>query len=257
MSGRTPFRLRWPHYLLAALTYLTLLLAWAPASLLAWALPQFTRQAVSLDQPDGSVWRGHAAGVRVRAAAAPELQLGRAHWTIRPLDLFSGRLAYRLRLSGAEVEAQGVVRARANRGELLDTRIEMPAQWLAQLAPQLDWWQPGGRLVLTTGRFALSPAGATGEAVLRWSDAVSGRTRSRLGSYRADIAGIERGLKFRLSTESGPLLLQGQGNWDRQRGVVFNGAARAAPTGGRELDGLLNLIGPAQPNGDRVIRIAD
>lgn len=257
MTGQAPFRLRWPHYLLAALTYLVLLLAWAPASLLAWALPHFTRQVVSLDQPEGSVWHGRAAGVRVRAANLPELQLGRASWTIRPLDLVSGRLAYRLRLSGAGIEAQGVVRAGANRGELLDTRIEMPARWLAQLAPQLDGWQPGGQLVLTAGRFALSPAGAAGEAALRWLDAVSGRARSRLGSYRADIEGVERGLKFKLSTESGPLSLQGQGSWDRQRGVVFNGVARAAPNSRRELDGLLNLIGPAQPNGDRVIRIAD
>lgn len=257
MTERAPFRLRWPHYLLAALTYLTLLLAWAPASLLGWALPHFTRQAVSLDRPEGSVWHGQAAGIRARAAGLPELQLGRVSWTIRPLDLFAGRLAYRLQLSGAEIEAHGVVRGGTKRGELLDTRIEIPAQWLAQLAPELDWWQPGGRLVLTTDRIAFSATAATGDATLRWLDAVSGRARSRLGSYRADIEGVERGLKFKLSTESGPLSLQGQGNWDRQRGVVFNGVARTDPDSAAALNGLLSLIGPAQPNGERVIRIAN
>ncbi len=257
MTERAPFRLRWPHYLLAALVYLALLLAWAPASLLAWALPHFTRQAVSLDQPEGSVWRGRAAGIRVQAAASPELQLGRVSWQLRPLDLFAGRLGYRLQLTGAGINAQGVLRAGASSGELLETQVELPAKWLEQLSPDLGLWQPGGRLVLKTDRFFFGWTGAEGEATLRWLDAVSGRIRPRLGSYRADIEGLENGLKFKLSTESGPLSLQGQGNWDLQRGVVFNGVARAAPERRVELDGFLNLIGPAQPNGDRVIRIAD
>jgi len=256
MADRAPFRLRGRHYLLALLAYLTLLLAWAPASLLAWALPHFTRQAVSLDQATGSVWRGQAAELRVRAAGlSGDLQLGRVSWRVRPFDLFAARLGYRLQLEGAGVQAQGVLRAGANSAELLEARIDMPAKWLAQLAPDFAWWQPDGRLVLTADRMAFSPTEARGEAVLRWLDATSGRSQSRLGSYRADIAGAQGGLRFTLSTESGPLSLQGQGNWDRNRGVVFNGAARAAADSRTELDGLLNLIGPARPDGDRTIRI--
>lgn len=256
-ADRAPFRLRWPHYLLAALVYLALLLAWAPASLLAWALPHFTRQAVSLNQAEGSVWHGWAAGIRVQVAASPELQLGRVSWQLRPLDLFVGRLGYRLQLTGAGINAQGVLRAGANSGELLETQVELPAKWLEQLSPDLGLWQPDGRLVLKTDRFVFSRTGTEGEATLRWLDAVSDRVRPRLGSYRADIEGMENGMKFKLSTESGSLFLQGLGSWDRQHGVVFNGVARAAPNSGTELDGLLNLIGPAQPNGDRVLRIVD
>lgn len=258
MAARVPFHLRWPHYLLAVLVYLTLLLAWAPASLLAWALPHITRQAVSLDQAEGSVWRGQAAGIRLNIAASPELQLGRIGWQLRPLDLFGGRLGYRLQLTGAGIDAQGVARAGANSGELLETRIELPAKWLQQLLPELGLWQPGGRLVLTTDRLAFSRAGAAeGEATLRWLDAISGRVQPRLGSYRADIEGMENGLKFKLSTESGSLSLQGLGSWDHRRGMVFNGVARPVPDSRAELDGLLSLIGPAQPNGDRVIHIVD
>jgi hypothetical protein len=256
MAHRTPFRLRGPHYLLAALVYLLLLLAWAPASLLAWALPHFTQQAVSLDQAEGSVWHGQAAGIRVKVAASPDLQLGRIGWQLRPLDLFAGRLGYRLQLTGAGIDAQGVLRAGTNSGELLGTRVELPAKWLEQLSPDLGLWQPGGRLVLKVDRIAFSRSGTEGDATLRWLDAVSGRVRPRLGSYRADVEGMENGLKFKLSTESGPLSLQGLGSWDRRRGMVFNGVARAAPDSRAELDGLLSLIGPAQPNGDRAIRIA-
>ncbi len=256
MADRPPFRLRWPHYLLAVGVYLALLLAWAPASLLAWALPHFTQQAVSLEQVEGSVWRGHAAGVRLKIAASPDLQLGRIDWQLNPLELLVGRLGYRLQLGGADIHAQGRVRAGSKSGELLEAQLELPAKWLQQLSPELGLWQPGGHLVLTTDHFAFSQAGAfQGKATLRWLDAVSGRVRPMLGSYRADIEGTENGLKFKLSTEAGPLSLQGLGNWDRRRGVVFNGIASATPESRAELGGLLSLIGPPQPNGDRVIRI--
>lgn len=257
MTDRAPFRLRGRHYLLAVSAYLVLLLAWAPASLLAWALPHFTREAVSLERATGSVWRGQAEGLRVRVASSGELQLGRVDWTVRPLDLFAARLGYRLRLTGAGIDGQGVLRAGPSSTELLETRIEMPATWLAHVSPDVGLWQPGGRLVFSTGRFAFGPAGARGDAMLRWVDAASERTRLQLGSYRTDLKGVEHGVKFTLSTESGALSLQGRGHWERERGVVFNGVARAAPDSRADLGGLLNLIGAPQPNGDRVIRIAD
>lgn len=250
------FRLRWPHYLLAVLVYLIFLLAWAPASLLAWALPRFTQQAVSLEQAEGSVWRGQAAGIRVQSAAVPNLQLGRVSWRLRPLDLFSGRLGYQLQLTGAGIDAQGVLHVGAKGAELPELRAELPAQMLDRFSPDLAVWQPGGRLVFETSHLAINrTAQIDGQATLRWLDAISGRVRPQLGSYRAELEGMEHGLKFKLSTESGPLSMQGLGNWDRQRGVVFNGTARAAAASRSELEGLLSLMGPAQPNGDRAIRI--
>lgn len=255
MVNRTPAHLRWPHYLLATLVYLALLLAWVPASLLAWALPQLTRQTVWLEQAQGSVWHGQATGLRVQTAAGPGLQLGRVNWQFRPLDLFGGRLGYRLELAGAGIDAQGVLRTGGQGGEIRDIRAELPAGMLGQFSPDLGLWQPGGRLVFEASKLAFRREGVEGQATLRWLDAVSGRVRQPLGSYRADLEGAENGLKFRLSTETGPLLLLGSGSWERQRGVVFNGVARTDPGSRTELDGLLSLIGPAQPNGDRIIRI--
>lgn len=255
MADRKPFRLRWPHYLLAVLAYLALLLAWAPASLLAWALPQLTRQAAWLDQAQGSVWRGEAAGVRVQAATGPELQLGHLRWRLRPLDLFAGRLGYRLELAGAGIDAVGVLRAGAKGTELRDVRAELPGNWLVQLSPDLGLWQPGGRLVFETSHLVFKREGVDGGATLRWRDAVSGRVRLPLGSYRADIEGTDNTFGLKLTTESGPLFLHGSGKWNHQRGMTFNGTARAAPDNRAELDGLLSLIGPAQADGSRAIRI--
>jgi hypothetical protein len=251
---RQPFRLRWTHYLLAVLVYGVLLLAWAPASLLAWALPRFTQQTLWLEQAQGGVWRGEAAGVRVQAAAGDPLQLGSASWRFRPVDLFSGRLGFQLQLGGTGIDARGVLRAGPGGVELREFGGELPAKWLEQLSPDLALWQPGGRLVLAAENVFFGREEIEGEATLRWLDAVSGRVRQPLGSYRATIDGAGKGIKFRLGTESGALFLQGQGSWDPQRGVVFNGTARPAAASRLELEGLLSLIGPPQPNGDRVIR---
>ena len=257
MQDRAPFRLRWPHYLLAALVYLALLLAWAPASLLAWALPHYTEQAVWLDRADGSVWRGQAAGVRVQSASLPDLQLGRLNWQLRPLDLFAGRLGFQLQVAGAGIDAEGVVRAGIRGSELRELRAELPAKMLGQVSPDLALWQPGGKLRFESTALAFKGEGIEGQATLRWLDAVSGRVRPPLGTYRAELEGAASGFNVKLTTESGALQLQGSGVWNLQRGMMFIGMARPAPESRLELDGLLSLIGPSLPDGSRAIRISN
>ena len=254
---RAPFRLRWPHYLLAVLVYWALLLAWAPASLLAWAMPRFTGQAVWLDRAEGSVWRGQAAGVRVQSAASSDLQLGRLNWQLRPLDLFAGRLGYQLQLAGAGIDAKGVLRAGTRGSELRELRAELPATMLGQVSPDFALWQPAGRLLFESGVLAFRGEKVEGQATLRWLNAVSGRVRPTLGSYRADLEGADNGFGIKLTTESGALQLQGSGIWNPQRGIMFIGMARPAPASRLELDGLLSVIGPALPDGSRAIRIGN
>jgi general secretion pathway protein N len=254
MEGPRPFRLRWAHYLLAVLAYLALLLAWAPASLLAWALPRVTQQAVMLEQPQGSMWHGGAAGLWVQAAGKPQ-RLGRVDWHLKPLDLLSGRLGYRLQLGGSGIDAMATLRAGVRGGELRDVRAALPASLLGQFSRDLALWQPGGTLVLDAERLAFGRGGAGGKAALRWRDAVSGRVNQPLGSYRADLEGTERGLAIKLSTEGGALVLQGSGLWSQKGGLDFTGLARPAPANRAELAGLLSLMGPAQADGSRAIRI--
>jgi len=159
-------------------------------------------------------------------------------------------------VAGADVHAAGVLRAGRKGLELRATRAELPARWLGQVSPDLDLWQPGGKLVLETDSLFFGRDGGTaGQATLRWLDATSGRVRRPLGSYRANLEGAGRGFGIKLSTEAGPLQLQGSGRWNSGGGMTFSGLARPAPDSQTELEGLLSLFGPAQPNGDRVIRI--
>ena len=256
MSEPTAFRLRPLHYGLAALVYLGLLLAWAPASLLAWALPQVSHEAVWLERAEGSVWRGQAAGLVLRLGSNPALQLGQVSWQVRPQDIFAGRLGYRLQVAGADIQAASVLRAGLGGIELRETRAELPASWLGQVSPDIELWQPGGKLLFETASLAFGRDGtAAGEATLRWRNAASGRVRRPLGSYLADLQGTRSGFEIKLSTEAGPLQLQGSGLWSPGGGMSFFGLARPAPDSRTELEGLLSLIGPAQANGSRAIRI--
>ena len=254
MAEQKPFRLRWPHVLLALLVYLVLLLAWAPASLLAWALPRFTQQAAWLEQPQGSVWHGSAAGLRLEMEGR-STQLGRVDWRWRPLDLFAGRVGYRLQLGGAGIDAAATLRAGMQGGELREVRAELPAKLLGEFSPDLALWQPGGRLALEAEQLTLGRQGAAGKATLRWRDAVSGRVSQPLGSYRADLDGTDQGVAIKLATEGGALVLQGSGLWNPQGGLSFFGLARPTPASRAQLDGLLSLLGPAQADGSRAIRI--
>ncbi|MGA9163792.1 MAG: type II secretion system protein N [Thiobacillus sp.] len=238
------------------LVYLALLLAWAPASLLAWALPQLTQEAVWLERPEGSVWRGRAAGLAIRLGTGPAVQLGRVNWQLRPQDFLTGHLGYQVNVAGADVHAAGMLSAGRKGMELRATRAELPASWLGQVSPDLDLWQPGGKLVFETDSLFFGRDGGTaGQATLRWFGAVSGRVRQPLGNYRANLEGTGRGFGIKLSTEAGALQLQGSGRWNPGGGMTLFGQARPAPGSQTELEGLLSLFGPAQANGDRAIRI--
>lgn len=250
-----PFRLRWPHYGLALLVYLALLLAWAPASLLAWALPRTSQQMAWLDRVDGTVWHGSAAAFRLQPATGASQSLGRLSWRLQPLGLLRGHLVYRVSLGGAGIEATGTVGVGPRRIALQDLRGEVPADWLGRLSPDLDIWRPQGRLLLESKALAFEKSTITGRGSLRWIDAMSGHARGRLGSYRAELDGRDTGLAITLSTESGILQLQGAGVWTPQRGLQFTGTARPAAGSGPGPANLLGVLGPPQPDGSRPIRI--
>jgi general secretion pathway protein N len=250
-----PFRLRWPHYALAVLAYLACLLAWAPASLLAWALPRASEQVAWLDRTQGTVWRGGAAAFRLEPTPGSGESLGRMRWRLQPLDLLRGRLAYRLTLEGAGIEAAGTVDVAPRRVALRDLRAEASADWLGRLSPDLRAWQPQGRLLLESQAIAVEKSVVSGRGSLRWVDAMSGLVREPFGSYRAELEGKDAGLAISLSTESGALLLQGTGVWTLQQGLQFAGTARSAIGDGSGPVNVLGLLGPPRADGTRAIRI--
>ena len=252
MSDAAPFRLRAAHFVLAIAVYFALLVAWAPASLVAWALPRASGQALRLDAPQGTVWTGSATMIWARGGANAE-PLGRVSWRWRPLDVFSGRLGYALDVRGEGIDARALVRVGRSGGDVRELQAAAPARLLGAWSPDLAAWQPGGRLALASDAIVYAHGSYTGQATLRWHDAMSGLARQPLGTYRAEIDSAERAVRFRLTTETGALQLQGTGSWAPPGRLQFDGTARSSGDGA--FDGLLALIGPARADGSRIIRV--
>jgi general secretion pathway protein N len=75
---------------------------------------------------------------------------------------------------------------------------------------------------------------------------------SPIGSYALSVTGQGADAQVTLRSDKGPLLLQGQGEWNGQS-LRFSGTARAAPGSEAALGNLLSILG--QRDGDHV-RIA-
>ena len=86
--------------LLGVACYLLALLIVFPAPL---ALRWFAPDALAVQGPTGSIWRGEA-----QAASYDGYYLGKLHWSMRPLDLFRARVAYHLEAQGPNGFVDGV-----------------------------------------------------------------------------------------------------------------------------------------------------
>lgn len=242
----------------AAVGALVGLVAFAPASWLAFALARASDQRLLLADAQGTVWNGSAqlvltGGIGSRDAAALP---GRLHWQLRP------------RINGAELrlnqacclDREVLVQLRLGFGRyqvILPPQAQAlgqwPASWLGGLGTPFNTMQLGGVLRLTSN-------GMTMESVQgRWRVVggidldllgVSSRlsTLDTLGSYRLSLrggAGSGETATLTLDTIEGALRLSGSGQWAGPR-VRFRGEASAAEGQEAALSNLLNIIGRRQ-----------
>jgi general secretion pathway protein N len=139
---------------------------------------------------------------------------------------------------------------------------QWPAAWLAGLGTPFNTLQLGGwfslssqALVLESGPGGWQMQGQAALSLFEVSSRVS--TLPVLGSWRLGITAGQSGQggqsgqsgtspQLRLSTERGPLQLQGQGEWAANGRLRFRGDARAEPGTEAALNNLLNIIGRRQ-----------
>lgn len=233
------------------------LLAFAPAAWLADAVSSATNGRLLLAEAEGSLWHGSALPVLTGGPGSKDAAVlpSRLDWSLSP---FLGGL--RLTLSqgcciepGLELE----LRPGWNRLSLTVKPSpagvgHWPAAWLEGLGAPWNTLRPGGQLrVATQGLTLESQAGVwsvRGRADLDWLQASSRlSTLDALGSYRIGLTGPADGAAgakptISLRTLDGALQLNGNGQWT-ERGIKFNGDARAAPGFEPALNNLLNIIG--------------
>ncbi|MDH4392817.1 MAG: type II secretion system protein N, partial [Aquabacterium sp.] len=130
---------------------------------------------------------------------------------------------------------------------------QWPASWLAGLGTPWNTLQLGGQLQLASTGLQLQSAGGqlrlAGDLQLQLRGASSRLSAlPMLGSYQLLVQGSGQGddpTTLRLTSQDGPLRLDGEGQWTGAR-LRFRGTAQAADGQDDALANLLNIIGRRQ-----------
>ena len=226
-----------------------------PARWLASAVEHATAGRLQLRNAQGLWWNGDALPLLTGGPGSRDALLipSRLHW-----QLGLGWRELRLTLQQDCCLPQGLtLRVQPGWGqarlELSPVQnVQWPAQWVEGLGAPWNTLKPGGLLSLDSPGLTLELASGQaprlqGQVRLTVQQASSRMsTLAPLGSYQVRVQGQgERPVGLHLSTQTGPLQLQGTGEIG-PHGLRFRGTA--SPDEGYEaaLNNLLNLIGRRQ-----------
>ena len=241
--------------LAGALAYAGFLVATIPASWLAARVAAATAGGVQLEDPEGTLWLGHARALIVSAAG--QLSLDRVQWRFAPLELAAGRAAFDFSASGRGLD----LRARLGRGfsEWVAGPVTatLDASLAAAAVPMLAAWRPEGRIHLDAANVRWTDAGlASGTAHLTWDGAMVSLSDVRpLGRYALDATAREGPANITVTTVEGALRIAGKGSFAPPSRLTFSGEARGEGPDAGALEPLLNLIGPRRADGSRAIDV--
>ena len=254
-SARSP----WSMALLGALLGWVLTLGiWAPARWLAWGVAQASQGQVQWLNPRGTVWQGSAQLLLSGGAGSrdPLALPGRLHWTLAPTST-GLRLGWRADCCMSEAAGLSVEATWSSwQVQASDHTSHWPAAVLAGLGAPWNTLQADGQLQLRTQALELHWAQGRvhmkGQAELQLQNMSTRLSAIRpIGSYGVELRGTPQGTptpSLQLSTQQGPLLLSGEGQWVGGQ-LRFKGEASAQEgQEGQEaaLNNLLNILGRRQ-----------
>lgn len=234
---------RW-KVLLALPVVLAGAIAALPASWLGVPLSSLTQSRWALSEASGTLWSGQGRPVFV-AEDGSVLAASRIGWRFEPTVLFKGALGWRLQTDAGE----GSLRLRPGAWQLDKVAFSLPVAALAGLS---DVWRAarlGGLLQLDMPSFGHGSDGFSGAAHVRWLGASSPLTRVQpFGSYVLNVSGQGPALGLSLQTLSGPLQIDGQGQWLPGRLPDFAGSAYTDAENYAALRPLMLMLGlPSGP----------
>ena len=225
-----------------------------PVSLVSPRVDGWTRGAVTLLQPTGSVLGG-SASVRLRLPGAAPITIDRVEWDWHALALLRGRVALGLRMTTDGVSGSLTLGRSPGAWHVQEATLQGPASALSALYPSLGTWSPSGRIELTAPDLRVDGAGFTGTASVHWRDAgLSLSAVQPLGTWRLTLAGQGGPANLSLTTSSGPLSLMGNGTVDMQGKATFTGMAKAEAGREADLEPVLVRIGPRGDDGTHAFR---
>ena len=241
-------------FLLGIAAYGAFLLATLPASILVKPVAQASGYGATLSDATGTVWRGSA-----RVAIATRgigFAVDEVRWRFRPLRLLAGQVAFAVEARAGTWQAQGEVARSPMSWRLSGFRAGGDASPLGTLHPLAVTWQPAGAVAVEAPDLSWDSERMTGEATIEWRDAALALSTARpLGSWRVVATGDGPAMKLSLATTKGPLRLSGNGTLARSGRITFAGEARAEPGRERELEAVLELLGPRRADGAHALEV--
>jgi len=231
-------------FALFVLAYLLTLLITAPASLLDSGLQYASKGRLLLANANGTVWNGSATPA-LRTQDGGLITLPFLHWEIAAPSVFSRKIKARLQWDVQPPASAMEVIISSSQIELHHVLLQLPARALEEASIMLKPAQFRGQLQIQGDSLLFSKRGIEGSAVVDWRQARSALSAiAPLGDYRLALNGAGNRIHIGLTTTSGVLQLQGEGNWVAGRGLEFNGKAQASAGNYDNLTELLHHLGP-------------
>jgi len=211
-----------------------------------WVSPQ----ALSLAGIDGSIWSGSA-----REAQASGIYLRNVTWRMRPLALFTGKLAYAIEASPTSGFVEGNIGLGVT-GTITFTDLQA-ALSLQSMQQALDMPGLSGQLNVQFDRLALDdgiPVAADG--VLEIANLVAPRVhRASIGGYRAEFFTQDSGVMASVEDTDGVIDLAGSLQVSRDRSYQF--VAQLAPKNDTPANLMqqMQFLGSANERGQHELRL--
>ncbi len=246
-------------FLLALVALLAAALIAAPASWADSLLSQFSGGRIRLAETEGRLWRGTGrlvladpsiggitGAINNTALTSGVVIPGRCQWQIKAFSLLVGQLDAQLKLESM----QQPIRLEGNRQRIMGSggTVNLPQLQLERLGSPWNTIAPNAAIALQWDPFQIDGGKYIGKAAVSISQVSSALSPVRpLGSYRVEIDAQGSAAKLTMVTSSGPLQLDGQGEWTPRGGLRFTAYAQATAEQDR-LQPLLGLLGKRDGN---------
>jgi hypothetical protein len=214
----------------AAMLYCILIVATAPASVLAWILTRTSGSALAIEQPQGGLWVGSASAVTYTDATRRLHRHERVSWNFTLSQLWQDELCATIHVEDRSL--RGTARVAVGPQGLRIDKIDFasPASVFAEYLPAAIVGPLSGDLSLRSEDIRLHHGAVFGEATVTWRNAGSAlQDANPWGDYVARITGVGDAIEVRVETLAGVIYIAGTGTWSSSKGGVFVGRADALP----------------------------
>lgn len=214
-----------------------------PASLVGKALEHTSQQRIRMLYSQGTIWHGQL-NVSIQGPKHTIAIPNPIEWRIH---LWPSQSWPRLTLTHTQLTQPLEIAWTHGQWSIRKGSLQLPAAWLSALGAPFNTIRPEGVLLWSWENW---DAEKNLNIQCMWRDAQSALSNIRpLGEYTMTLSGSRNHpVQITISTQQGPLILEGQGTWDPKHRFSLTGFASAHPKDQIALQGLMSQLGKQEGN---------